>query len=86
MMLSREQPDDQSQEISQSEDEWSDAYDDDAWGDAEYDDRPIAKAPKWTKVKAAAAQKGDESDEVSSEVPESVFETVVDDAGEWDFV
>lgn len=87
LALSKEQPEEPSQEISESEDEWSDAYDDDDWADAEYDDRPIAKrAPKWTRVKAAPAKSDGETAEISSEVPESVFETVVDDAGEWDFI
>jgi len=86
MMLSREQPDDQSQEISQSEDEWSDAYDDDDWSDAEYDDMQLSKRSQWAKARAVSAAAAQSTAATTLAEGQSVFDTVVDDEADWDFI
>jgi hypothetical protein len=81
MAMSRDLVDDPSEVLSESQDEWSDAYDDDSWSDDEFDEdqpahRPSKFAAKQRKARVIQASMPAPEDEAESEeVPASVFDT-----------
>jgi hypothetical protein len=89
-MLGRDQVEPASQEISQSEDEWSDAYDDDSWSDDEFENSGSARKPKvWKKARAKrvalAATAAPAAKEAAAALDEarSVFDTSIDEDAGW---
>ena len=81
MAMSRDLVDDPREVLSESQDEWSDAYDDDSWSDDEFDeDQPAHRVSKFAaKQRKArviqASMPAPEDEAESEEVPTSVFDT-----------
>lgn len=89
-MLGRDQVEPASQEISQSEDEWSDAYDDDSWADDDFGDGAPARKPNpWKKARAkrvalaATVAPSLKEAAAAEDAARSVFDTSIDEDAGW---